>query len=43
MKFIISFYIICVSPLPPGERSMNPVYLNFPLAYENGKYVENRI
>jgi hypothetical protein len=28
--------------LPSGERSINPVCLNFPMAYEYMKYVENR-
>jgi len=31
------------SPLPSGERNINPVYSDFPLAYECRKNVENGI
>jgi hypothetical protein len=38
------FSIIHAYPLSSGDRSINPLCLNFPLAYEvNRKYVENRI
>jgi hypothetical protein len=44
MKVPLCFYILShASALPSGERSLNPVCLNFPLAYEYRKHVENRI
>jgi hypothetical protein len=43
MKLICFYIIIHAYPLLSGERSINPVCLNFPLAHEYSMYVENRI
>lgn len=37
------YTILYKSPLTSDERTINPVYMNFQLAYQYQKYTENRV